>query len=254
MVSRFFLALSYKNIEKYQETTTFLNEAIDLFSNMKVGKNGHWKPFQSALILSTKTVLELSCYLLENGFSFFLPCRLTQDCLENLFSVMRLKNVIPNALQFKNNLKLITISQYMKSVRGSNYDEDDREHLSQFLNVLLQNRSTSSHFISDDSRKEIIIPNIERQISFNKEELNVLYYIGGYIISNIQKNQKVCQKCINSTKSSKMLFNSFSLLTRIKSCKQKCCIFMNEPTFNFFVQMENIFRIYYKYVLLKKII
>ena len=50
----------------------------------------------------------------------------------------------------------------MKSVRGSNYDEDGREHLSQFLNVLLENRSTSSHFISDDSQKEIIISNMRR--------------------------------------------------------------------------------------------
>ena len=111
------IALSNQIPEKRTEVTEFLNESIELFRNMKVGQDKKWKPFQSALLISTRSVLDLSDDLLNKGFTFFLPARLTQDCLENLFSIVRLKNVIPNALQFKNNLKLIRISQYMKNVR-----------------------------------------------------------------------------------------------------------------------------------------
>lgn len=38
-----------------------------------------------------------------------------------------------NALQFKNNLKLITISLFMKIPPGSSYEEDDRDYLLGFL-------------------------------------------------------------------------------------------------------------------------
>lgn len=245
-------ALSFKKVEKYQDTINFLNEAVELFNDMKIGHDGKWKPFQTALITSTKTIIKLSNYLLHNGFTYFLPSRLTQDCLENVFSVVRLKNVIPNALQFKNNLKLITISQYMKDVRSSSYDTDDREFLSEFLDILLQNRSANSHFLNNDA-SQIILNNPEQKVILKKTELNVLYHIAGYIIFNIKKNKKVCDTCINATKSSSMVCNTFNVLSIIKQKKQKSYFFVNKKTFQFFIQMERIFRLYYNHLRLKKI-
>ncbi|TGZ57006.1 uncharacterized protein DBV15_10451 [Temnothorax longispinosus] len=190
------IALSHERPEKYNEAIEFLEEAIELFTCMKVGNDGRWKPFQTALIISTKTVIELSKDLLSNGFTFFLASRLTQDCLENLFSIIRLKNVIPNALQFKNNLKLITISQFMKPICKSNYHEDDRQFLSEFLDILLKNRSVNSHFLtSNTSSFEPLISNQRQNLS--QTELNVLYHIAGYIVANIHKNQKMQSSAAN---------------------------------------------------------
>ena len=47
-----------------------------------------------------------------------------------------MKSCILNALQFKNNLKLITISHYMRRVSSSSYDEDDREFLPDFIQTI----------------------------------------------------------------------------------------------------------------------
>ena len=67
-------------------------------------------------------------YLINNReFKFVLTGRFTQDCLENLFSQLRQKNVIPNCLQFKNNLKLIATSMYMRPIVAGNYDYDENE-------------------------------------------------------------------------------------------------------------------------------
>lgn len=122
------VALGSHNVEKFNETIAFLHEVIELFVALKVGQAGRWKPFQTAVIMSTTTIIQLTSFLLNHRhYDFFLPSRLTQDCIENLFSLVRMKNVIPNALQFKNNLKLISISQYMKSISNSNYEHDDRE-------------------------------------------------------------------------------------------------------------------------------
>jgi len=62
--------------------------------------------------------------------------RFTRDCLENVFSIMRTKNVVPNALQVKNNLKLSSIFQYLKDILKRSYDEYDKTLFSGFLETL----------------------------------------------------------------------------------------------------------------------
>lgn len=58
--------------------------------------------------------------------------------MENLFSLIRHKNIIPNSLQFKIDLKLIAVSMYMKSIIAGNYDydENESEYISDFLEYL----------------------------------------------------------------------------------------------------------------------
>lgn len=70
---------------------------------------------------------------------------------------------------------------------------------------------------------------------------------------NIHKNQKVCDVCINATRSNAMNCHSFNLLTKIKTKNPKRYFFVNNKTFTFFIQMERIFRMFYKQVHLQKI-
>lgn len=181
-----YLALEFNNIEKFEETIAFLNEVIELFKGLKVGqKKGNWKTFQTAVIMSTTTVLQLTSFLLrDRGFNYFLPSRLSQDCIENLFSVIRSKNVIPNAFQCKNNLKLISISQYMKNISNSNYESDDREFFSEFLDILMEN----SKSVSKSEQIQVFFNIMSQKIVFNKLELNKIYYVAGYLMANIMKN------------------------------------------------------------------
>lgn len=72
-------------------------------------------------------------FLSVKNYKFLLTSRFSQDCLENFFYMIRSKQVIPNASQFKNNLKSVCVSQFLKDVSKSNYDEDDRRFLVDFL-------------------------------------------------------------------------------------------------------------------------
>ena len=72
-----------------------------------------WKPIQFGVILSTTSFINLqNKFLLEKKFDFLMTSRFTQDCLENLFSLVCAKQVVPTALQFKNNLKLICVARF----------------------------------------------------------------------------------------------------------------------------------------------
>lgn len=240
------LALGFHCVEKYEETIAFLNEIIEFFTELKVGKNGFWKPFQTAVIMSTTTVIQLTSVLLhDRHFQYFLPSRLSQDCIENLFSVMSLKNVIPNALQFKNNLKLISISQYMKNISNSNYENDDREFFSEFLDFLIENRKSVSK-----SEKVQVLNVISEKFVFSRLELNKIYLVIGYLIANIKKNQSVCQTCINATGSKQSNNYYYSALVRLRSKHANILFFVN--VVNFFLKMTRIFKTLYPHVILQK--
>lgn len=102
--------------------------------------------------------------------------------------------------------------------------------MSEFLDFLLKDRSANSHFLTNDACNfEPLISN--QRIFISKTELNVLYYIAGYIIVNIRKNQKACNVCITATKSNSIICHSYNILTKIKAKKQKCYFFVNVKTF-----------------------
>jgi hypothetical protein len=62
-------------------------------------------------------------FVIEKKYDFLFTGNLTQCCLENIFSVVRSKHPVPTALQFKQELKLLSVSQYLKSIKNSSYDD-----------------------------------------------------------------------------------------------------------------------------------
>ena len=90
MSNRAYKAALFENSTK----TSKLQDVIALIKQLKIqGKTGNssiLKPWQKGMILPTNTVLSLHNELVVNGdYTFLLTCRLTQDCLENLFSQIR---------------------------------------------------------------------------------------------------------------------------------------------------------------------
>ena len=80
---QFTVAISKANVDEYNKTIELLKMVIEIFQNSKMGP---WKPIQTAVILSTLSVLKLQeVFLSDGGDKFFLTSRLSQDCLETCF-------------------------------------------------------------------------------------------------------------------------------------------------------------------------
>lgn len=123
------------SVKEQSEQIPFLESCIELFSTMKIGQRRHWKPCQTALILTTKSCIDIFRDLTENyNFEFVLGGRLSQDCVENLFSTIRARSPKTTAFSFKAAIKNISVSLYLKTSDG-NYQEDDRKYFS-FLEQL----------------------------------------------------------------------------------------------------------------------
>lgn len=82
----------------------------------------------------------------DHGFNFLLTRRLTLDCIENLFSIIRKKggnNVTPNCTKFRLSLRLIMANQLLEPSTDGNCEEDS----SSFL-LLMEDMKTKSKIIT----------------------------------------------------------------------------------------------------------
>lgn len=122
----------------------------------------------------------------EKGYLFVLAGRLTQDCVENSFFLIRAKQPAPNAFQFKQCLKEITVFQYMKVLSNTNYEEDDREFLGNFLNENKISTKNTQRLVDLHVHLDVPLLHVD-----NDTELTILYYIAGYLLYSISKTKTV---------------------------------------------------------------
>lgn len=71
---------------KFNESIEFLNSVIELFRDIKIGSDQRFKPVQRGVMITTKSVIELTKYLINERGYFYVLARLSQDCVENVFS------------------------------------------------------------------------------------------------------------------------------------------------------------------------
>lgn len=92
----------------YEKAIRLIEQVFQIFSKMKVGQ-GTWKPVQKGIAALCHGCLGLKDYFLNvQKFSIRMLGRFTSDCIENIFSLVRLKQTISNASLFLQNLKVIT--------------------------------------------------------------------------------------------------------------------------------------------------
>lgn len=97
---------------------------------------------------------------------------------------MRSKNLTPTAREFKYTLKIICAAQYLKEVKSSNYELDERQYLGDLLPC------------------EIIIPcasllpsELNHSLELSNSEQESLYYLAGYCIQSLIKLNQLCDSC-----------------------------------------------------------
>lgn len=220
---------------------------IDLFQHVSIGKEGAWKPVQSGVLLSTFSVLELQNRFLNIlNFKFLLTARLTQDCLENLFSCVRSKNAVPTALEFKNTLHLLTVSQYLKGATSGSYDLDDGGFVADFLSDKITVMQTTE--IVSDRLLSVCQPLIEReslQVEFDEVDLSCLYYLCGYVLSRVLRSDATCDSCIEAVKSMDYVQEFSSTITKLFSLKEfrvGALVPCSTTAFNLLLSAEIVFR------------
>lgn len=198
--------------------------------------------------MATNSILRLqNIFLNQKGYKFLLTSRFTQDCVENLFSQVRMRQKKPTALQFRNLLKSISISQFLNEVTGSSYDPDEREWLINFptnVKQLKENKKHENSLIKKPSldSKLIHMSNQSAYDRFDEAEKNAIYHITGMLVHKVAKNGSVCNDCVQTCLASDLMLASFANFTMLKDFTGQALVYVNEETFVYFLKLEIIFR------------
>jgi len=134
---------------------------------------------------------------------------------------------------------------FTKPILTGNYETDDSEYLCGFLEYLKSKKDNVPHCSVSDALHTIIdeIPRFNKNvvIEYNNIEMNCLYNIAGYCLTSIIKTCITCFTCVNSVGSKKPQNFKFSEFVKIKCYNTNTLYFVNKPTFQVFLQLENIF-------------
>lgn len=229
------LALSRMDPKKYDEAVNFLRDVIQIFRTMKIGSKGDWKPIQTGVIMSTTSVLEIAEELLDNNHSFLLTSRLTQDCLENLFSLVRLRKPVPSLLDFKYALKTVSTAQFLTPPCTGSYEKDDGEFLAEFLD----NKNCKSPCESEISINFIN----EGELNLSVAESNSLYNLIGYCVHSIKNTETTCAECLGDVIASPHETpHKAADLTLLKEYKKGGLVSVSDKAYEMLHKVEVMFR------------
>ena len=233
------MALSPQKTSQYTDARDHLACFMKVVKTFQVGDMSSWKPIQTGVLLSTTTVLNLCDELLASRLEFLLTSRLTQDCVENLFSIVRSRHPTPTGREFKYALKLICTAQYLKPVKHSNYHMDEREFLGELLPAQIV-----PPLVADTELDDLQLSSTE---SLDDAEKNSLYYLAGYCVHSLLRCNQICTNCADSIRHSnndEITAHPMSTLLRHKNFKEGALVEVGIDIFSSVLCWEDIVRSY----------
>ncbi|EDS26734.1 conserved hypothetical protein [Culex quinquefasciatus] len=251
-----------------------LNDTVRLVYDLTVGDSGAWKPWKTGLAMCTHAIIRLIDLLLQNGHTQILTSRFTQDCLESLFSLIRYSQKRPTPLQFTQNLRIITLSQFMSPVPNASYSFDDQSHLIGMADIISSRKknkvakpaveqreggpdSTNAAEKSLSAECMVVHGKLcekeEDLVEFNyqgflaetgsyhdRAEKNVIYFMAGYVLRKMSFRPTTCRTCLKGCKSTDPESIQESLFTRLRSrqTRNKNAFFVSRDVFDFFIALD----------------
>ena len=170
-------------------------------------KSGHKLPCLQGWQISINALLMLWEVLrVQHGFEFLLTNRLNQDCIENLFSLIRAKGAQrdnPDAGQFRAAFRQVMVDNVMVPSKSANCEADVDSFICSLKHVKeAPSTSTVTEHVSIMDQVPVSVkailsvctsPDEECVQGLSNQENNVLAYIAGYIVRKVKG--KVCAVC-----------------------------------------------------------
>ena len=191
---------------------------MELTQNMKVGAS--WKPVQSGIRLTTKSIMSLHENLVVKGeLTFLLAGRFSQDALENIFSQIRSKGVMhPKPIQFRLSLRLICLAQFMSVPSKSSYEDEETPQLIDFIKSNKEVYSINNSIFADKNDNAALDLLSSATSCSDICESNGFYYAAGWAIYKelCKINCETCKTAFSVNEPNPQL-KCYSLLTELKS-------------------------------------
>lgn len=199
-ISKFSEDKKTRNAKHFFKYFDRFDKHLRLLKILDIPKYPHKPEFVHGLKITLKGVKHLCQDLKSEGYTHVYTRQLQQDCLENLFSCIRMKGGFcrnPTARQFRINFKYIFLAKLVKNPRTSNA-EATFDSVSIILDNLKDIRNADE--VNDD--KNMSKQNLDglykkgkRKLKLgNEQEQCVLTYFAPACIKKVEEKIK-CQRC-----------------------------------------------------------
>ena len=172
-------------------------------------------------------------------FQFLFTRRLTQDCLENAFAIVRSKggnNVTPVASKFRSALRTVMINNLLSPSQDSNCEVDAAVFLTKY-NYLKMSYTVNERLNISDKRPNCNEENDIMDSNVQITQANANNYVIGWAISRLLHNE--CKSVLMSLELNSHDPENFLIL--VKKCESSNMIFPNECSHMLCSKMSSVF-------------
>ena len=236
-------SLSLKDFRKYEEEVDFLKEMMELIGSTKFSasqKNAR-HPFQKGFLMSTMSLLEVVDFLLRvRKFHFVMCGRMTCDCIENLFSSIRLRAKAPTCLQTKSILRTLTIIKALRPSKFGAYEEDEKS--TWLIEIKDFKDFEGITFVEEKEEKDLdIFVGVFETRDYAEQQ--VVTYVTGHLLKRTICTNSYCPKCVSAftDPTATMKEQDFILM---KAWKDGSLVIPSQIAYNIFSMVEDTFRIH----------
>ena len=249
------LAFSKKNPEKLQEAFDHLEWFVGFYTSMLIGKKhkGGLLPTQRGIILATKSMIELTRFMLDQeGIKFLRPGMVGNDPIENFHSCVRARNKKPTCLNFMRITKAICMTQCLDGAASGSYDQDG---VSESIMIDIKALKEAKEQLDVERlihENEASLGDLEamEDLEFSSllvgddiAELNALAYITGYLLRKTICSQSKCDLCKSVFVADENDQQMNNQLIRLRDYRLGALCRPTEVANKMFQQAENIFRV-----------
>lgn len=225
--------------------TAFLLETQHWLANLKCKNKSGTLPCLNGWQISIKSLLMLWDDLRKNhGFHYLLTDRLNQDCLENLFAVVRSKGGHrhnPSPFEFRTALRQTMVDAILVTTGRQNCKDDIDGFLFNLQHV--PSRTTVRSRLRIDVARPLQPLMTVQPITITLKEDNVLIYIAGYLANKL--SPLLCADCVNLLQATTDITNvqhQFLVAKGYEVCSKGGLQAPSALLFNICKEMEVVFR------------
>ncbi|XP_052131481.1 uncharacterized protein LOC113214366 isoform X6 [Frankliniella occidentalis] len=256
------LAISTRNPHAFEKALGLIDLMDRIFTGLRIGQKGEWKPCQRGMRVLCESYCQLITYFLEErNYSFLMLGRFTSDCIENIFSLVRFRQAVPNAQAFLHCLKVVTLAQISESIKGSSYDYEESVTLSDKYDFLEEararyfERAERDFFNSVDELSQNPVRHMTPAdfASMDDTEKLVLYDMAGSTMAGLLSSRMTfCDKCVESARHKDSNPHPCSSVTDMKEFtffkekndNSKKLFYVSDDVFRAILCAETTFRMY----------
>ena len=236
-------SMSLKNYRKYEEEVDFLKEMMELIGSTKFSASqvNARHPFQKGFLLSTMSLLEVVDFLLRvRKYDCVMCGRMTCDCIENLFSCIRLKGKAPTCLQIKSILKTLTIIRALRPSKYGAYEEDEKSTWLLEINDFKDFEGITFVEEQEDKNLDIFVGVYETR---DYAEQQVVTYVTGHLLQKTICTNSYCPKCISAFTDPTATVKEQDFIL-MKAYKDGSLVLPSHTAYKIFSMVEDTFRIH----------